>query len=121
MQLITQIKNLLSMFSVKNYILFAAVIILLILIISLIYLLKNSKYEENDTVKLKKMTEKIIKEHKPTKTNFTEFEKEQEEKSIISYQELVDSNKDLKINYIEETNVDGLIIKKVDSSELFTE
>ena len=46
------------------------------------------------------------------------YEKEQEEKAIISYDELIKTNSNLKINYQEETETDGLTVKKVDLDNL---
>ena len=71
--------------------------------------------EELDLVSLTK--ELDDKHMKPLTLN--DYEKEQEEKAIISYDELL-KTKDLTedINYIEEKNLDGLTVKAVDTQYL---
>ena len=51
----------------------------------------------------------------------TEYEKEQEEKAIISYEELVNSIKKKKINYEDEKNDKDVSIKKIDLDNLISE
>ena len=48
------------------------------------------------------------------------YEKEQEEKAIISYDELINTASNLKINYQEEIETDGLTVKKIDLENLTT-
>ncbi len=82
-----------------DFILYFAILILLILIVSLIYLLKTTSIEEElepedlDEELDLKATIKKLETEKPATVDLTEYEKEQEEKAIISYEELVGSIK----------------------------
>lgn len=48
----------------------------------------------------------------------SKYEKEQEEKAIISYDELIKTNTALKINYTEESVDEGITVKKVDMENI---
>lgn len=50
----------------------------------------------------------------------TVYETEQEEKAIISYEELLEHTGKMKINYAEETETDGISVKKVDLDNIAT-
>lgn len=108
-----------SSLSVIDYLFFGAVVLLLILVTCLLYIMKSSDSSEYN--ELEAITKAIQRDYKPQKIEFSDFEKEQEENAIISYRELLNSTKNYEINYIEEKNVDGLCIKKVNSSDIFVE
>lgn len=120
MNLFEQIIFFCKTLSADDYIFFFAVVVLVILIVSLIYLLKAENAKENIN-ELELITKKIENEYKPQKIEFSDFEKEQEEEAIISYEELLKNNKKMDINYETETIVDGLTIQKVDNEEMFFE
>ena len=104
---------------------FFAVLILMILVITLIYFININKNELKDNKHLEETTEmKIVKELKenmkksePT-INFTNYEKDQEDKAIISYDELLHKNTNYALNYEKEEMHDDLLVKKVDLENL---
>lgn len=104
---------------------FFAVLILMILVITLIYFININKNELKDNKHLEETAEmKIVKELKenmkksePT-INFTNYEKDQEDKAIISYDELLHKNTNYALNYEKEEMHDDLLVKKVDLENL---
>lgn len=107
-----------------DYVFFFTVIFLLILIVSLIYFIRINEdmiQEEekiNDPDNLRAIASSIKTEAKPI--TFTSYEKEQEEKAIISYEELLSNTGEFKLNYIDEEPKSDLSVKKVDLSNLIT-
>lgn len=130
-----------------DFVFFLAVLALIILIVTLIYFIKINDPEEevkNDIVKisdivneepisiapliedetekeelldLKAITEAL--EQRDTRIiDMTEYEEEQEQRAIISYDELIEKTNNLKINYEEEQTLGDLTIKKVDLENL---
>ncbi len=112
-----------------NYIdllLYIAILVLLILVVSLIYIIKTSEEEivdsnnEETDIDLKEVVNNIIttQESVPTST-FTSYEKDQEEKAIISYEELLAKSKMGNINYNEEEILDDeILVKKIDLNNI---
>ena len=123
--MVAYILSFLSNLAFIDYIFFFTIIFLIILIVSLIYFIRINKDEEeppkkvSDPDNLKAISEAIKVESKPI--NFTSYEKEQEEKAIISYDELVSSHGDYELNYSNEEQNDGVSIKKVDLDNLVKE
>lgn len=109
-----------------DYVLYFAILILIILVTSLIYLLKTTNIDEEDFCyeedgfDIKNAVEELS-QSKPQNINLTDYEKEQEEKAIISYQELVNSIKKNKINYEEEITNESVKIRKVNLDDLISE
>lgn len=70
---------------------------------------------QNDFLELQDITRELEQAPKQKKVNMTAYEAEQEEKAIISYDELI-SKKDEIIKYDESTNntLDDIMIRKVD-------
>jgi hypothetical protein len=125
-----------------DYILYFAVLILIVLIISLIYVMKlndeepeltqeenkpndfkpikqdDNPIEENEIIDLREIVNTI--DEKPTPViDMTAFEAEQEEKAIISYDELLTNVKNHPINYDKEELVDDAIkVKKINIDNL---
>lgn len=67
---------------------------------------------------LKEITE-ALENAEPSTVNLNKYEEEQEEKAIISYEELLKRKNDFAINYSEEENLDDdLTVKKVDLDNL---
>ncbi len=113
---------------------FMAVLVLMLLIITLIYFVKEGKDEDieammeeeeekedivnKDKFDLQEVMEAL--ENAPASTvNLNQYEEEQEEKAIISYEELLKHKNDFALNYSEEENIDDdLTIKKVDLDNL---
>ncbi len=116
-----------------DIIFFFAVLVLMLLIITLIYFIKENNeddLEENTPLSklsssqdeistLKEITEALSEAEEPAPINFSKYEEEQEEKAIISYEELLNHKNDFALNYSEEENIaDDLTVKKVDLDHL---
>ena len=106
-----------------DYIFFFTVIFLMVLIISLIYFIKiNGKVINDSTVKNSDDLQEIataLKDLKPI--SFTPFEKEEEEKAIISYDELLSNTGQFELNYSNEEKNGDVLIKKVDLNNLIND
>ena len=112
-----------------DVIFFFAVLVLMLLIITLIYFIRENKEIENDDFQggsknnneveeLKAITE-ALENAEPSAINLNNYEEEQEQKAIISYDELLKHKNDFALNYTEEENIDDeLSIKKVDLDNL---
>lgn len=79
---------------------------------------EDSELEEPELIDLKTLTKKLEEEQNTERVNFTEYEKDQEEKAIISYDELLKKKNKYAINYEKEELIDDLLIKKVDLNDL---
>ena len=106
-----------------DIIFFFAVLILMILIVTLIYFIKiNNETEEKDLEETQEMN--IAKELRDSMKNseptikFTDYEKDQEDKAIISYDELLNKGNNYELNYEKEEMHDDLSVKKVDLDNL---
>lgn len=114
--------------------LFIIVILSLIcLVIILLYKVNsNIEYERKqleshnvvtNDLDLRSISQEIEAADKPVSIELTDYEKEQEEKAIISYDELLENTGSFKINYEEYNNgesfeEEGLSVKKVDMSNI---
>lgn len=76
--------------------------------------------EEGELLDLQALT-KQLEENKGMNIDLTAYEKEQEERAIISYDELLSKTNNSKINYEEEERIDDITIKKVDLANLISE
>lgn len=134
MQIFSDIINFIKTLSFVDIVFFFAVLALMLLIITLIYFLRennDSDIEVNKSpdkkelssdeaalLSLKELTE-ALENAEPKEVNLNRYEEEQEEKAIISYEELLNRKNDFAINYSEEENIDEeLTIKKVDLDNL---
>lgn len=104
----------------------------MLLIITLIYFIRENEDEEigsdSQNINATKLDEEILslketiealEQAEPPAVNLSKYEEEQEEKAIISYEELLKRKQDFAINYSEEENIDDeLTIKKVDLDNL---
>ena len=120
------ILNLLKSITFIDYVFFFTIIFLIILVVCLIYFIRiNGKIIESDNLlddpdSLKALASQI--ESTPAKPiEFTSYEKEQEEKAIISYDELLSNTGEYQINYLNEEKKDDLTVKKVDLDHLRSE
>lgn len=111
-----------------DYVLFFTVIFLLILIVSLIYFIKvneddmKSEIQLNDPDNLKQIAS-LMEKSTPKPVEFTSYEREQEDKAIISYDELLESTGEFSLNYLDEDekNIDkDISVKKVDLNNIMT-
>ena len=74
--------------------------------------------EEGELLDLESLTKKLKAEENCERINCTEYEKDQEEKAIISYEELLKKHNRYAINYEKEEVIDDLIVKKVNLNDL---
>ena len=75
--------------------------------------------EEGELLDLESLTEKLkAEEESGERISCTEYEKDQEEKAIISYEELLQKKNKYAINYEKEDVRDYLIVKKVNLNDL---
>lgn len=127
----TDIWQIISSLSFIDYILYFSVVTLIILIVSLIYVIETEKLEEkeitkeqineeytmnkevNEEIDLQNIVNTIDENPKPL-VDMTAYEEEQENKAIISYDELLSEIKQNEINYTKEEMVDDVIpVKKI--------
>ena len=115
-----------------------SLIALVVLIVTLIYIIKMNKEEEIELLEQEDIIDEVkeekedneeldlasiskeIDESKTKPITLNDYEREQEEKAIISYDELI-KTKEIpleEINYKNEEDIDGLTIKTVDLEEL---
>lgn len=141
MQIFSDTINFIRSLSYIDIVFFLAVLALMLLIITLIYFINENKEEKTkviDSIKeeitskieepkkdntnlldLKSITEALEAAEESENHNLVKYEEEQEEKAIISYDELIKHKNDFGINYSEEESIDDdLTIKKVDLDNL---
>lgn len=124
MKFLNNIGSFLLALRLVDIIFFLSVLILMILVVTLIYFIKINKdedekkdMEETAEMKIVKELKESMKNNEPT-INITNYEKDQEDKAIISYDELLNKNKNYGINYEKEETYDDLTVKKVDLDNL---
>lgn len=121
--LVIDVVSFLKTLTFIDYVLYFAILILIILVASLIYLLKTTNIDEEDfeydeEFDIKSTVEELS-QTKSQNINLTDYEKEQEEKAIISYEELVNTIKKNEINYEEENTPNKDVkIRKIDLDNL---
>ena len=133
--------------SLIDFVFFAAVIALIVLVVTLIYFIKinNEKEEIDKKDDSKKNNTEIVKAPLPMfddpeegelydlesisrelerrneqAISLTDYEEEQEQKAIISYDELIEKAGNYKLNYEDEKKSGDVIIKKVDLDNVAT-
>ncbi len=130
MNFLTDMWNILTSLSFIDYILYFAVIVLIMLIVSLIYVIKEEQDEKMTEEENKNQFDFPLQEDLDLQTivntidekpepliDMTAYEEEQEKKAIISYDELINSTKNV-INYDKEEMVDDLIpVKRISLNE----
>lgn len=137
MQIFIDIMEFIKTLSLVDIAFFFAVVVLMLLIITLIYFIKENNEEDIEIkdvvanpslsatteessaiIDLKEITKALENAEAPA-INLNSYEEEQEEKAIISYDELLKRKNDFAINYSEEESIDeDLSIKKVDLGNL---
>lgn len=131
MQAISDIISFIKTLTFVDIVFFFAVLALMLLVITLIYFIKENSEEvditplkkedtkeNNELDSLKAITE-ALENAEPSAINLNNYEEEQEEKAIISYEELLKRKNDFALNYSEEESIDeDLTIKKVDLDNL---
>ena len=113
--------NFIGQLSIIEMISLIALLTFIILIISVIYMYRLSTFEideeeseVNDMMDLKEITKQIEESSKEVNVTLTPYEQEQEEKAIISYDELIKNSNSMRINYKEEDDASGVLVKKID-------
>ena len=129
MKLINDIIAILSSLSFVDYILYFSVLALLILTFALIYVLKSE--DEDQSVGSEDMKENdidlkyiasTIKEKPEPLEDMTAYEEEQEQKAIISYDELLKESNKKQLQYDKVELVDNLIpTKKISLADMIKE
>lgn len=74
--------------------------------------------EEEALLDLESLTKKLQNEQNQKEVSITAYEKDQEEKAIISYDELLKKRNKYAINYEKEEVFDDLVVKKVNLHDL---
>lgn len=122
-QLFQDIFNFIKSLNYIDLLLYFAVLFLVILIVSLIYIIKTTDDEEENVVQspiskeedmnIQEVIDSIESAESP-RLECTNYEEEQEEKAIISYDELIQRKKPDVINYDEEEVIDDEVtVKKI--------
>lgn len=124
MKLFSDIWEFLKSLNFVDIVFFFAVLILMVLVVTLIYFIKINNEEELKNEKEETAEMKIVREiqenigkEEPT-VNFTDYEKDQEDKAIISYDELLHKKNNYSLNYEKEEYSDDVSIKKVNLDDL---
>lgn len=120
MRIFSDIGDFFSSLSFIDIVFFFLVMILIILVVTLIYFIRINEDEKKD--KLEETAEmKIVKELKESMDkensvviNLSDYEKDQEDKAIISYDELLNKSNRYGLNYEKEELHDDVTVKKVD-------
>ena len=106
---------------VHDLLLILVVISLIIISVTMVYLVyfqKNQVKKDNDqnsdNLDLRELSKKLENLPKNTTMNLTDFEKDQEEKAIISYDELLDNKNNVSIGYEKSELKDNIEVKKID-------
>lgn len=133
MKIFTDILNFLKSLAFVDYVFFFAVLVLMILVITLFYFIKinddvlesdkkekKPKEETQEMQIVKEINEALASEEPRPNIDFTDYEKDQEEKAIISYDELLKQDNNYEINYEKEEYLDDLSVKKFDLDHLVT-
>ncbi len=118
--------------NIANSDLFVFIIIIFLLVVSMmmVYLVysqnkqlteelmlrdkKNREAKDNKELDLRELTKELEQAPKEKNIELTNYEAEQEEKAIISYEELINANQNQSINYSDLDEVDNIVVKKVD-------
>lgn len=130
MKLINDIIAILTNLSFIDYILYFSVLALLILVVALIYVLKSDdietnmgsdKMNEEKEIDLQYIANTIATKPEPI-VDMTHYEEEQEQKAIISYDELIAKSNNNHLKYDEEKLIDNIIpTKKINLSDMINE
>jgi hypothetical protein len=107
--------------SMGDYFFFIGTFLLIVLFIYILYLIKCSDVEEkpaskSDSFDIEAACKAIEKDYKPETIKLTNYEEEQENNAIISYEELIKNKDKVSVNYDDEYKFDipELSVKKID-------
>jgi len=119
----TIFNDFLETFFNPNAVILVLVVFLIIMTVIVISLIKNNRIEDEEEQKepfdLKILTEKLENRDVDDRIILTsKYEEEQEQKAIISYDELLKNASSMEINCEEEQNLaDELTVKKIDTEK----
>ena len=110
--------------SMGDYIFFIGTFIILLAFLYVLYLMNRDDdmgvlYNSDDITSIESIKETIEREYKPGNIELTDYEKEQEENAIISYEELIKSKDKYAVSYDEEykAETDEISIRKISVDE----
>ena len=110
--------------SMGDYIFFIGTFIILLAFLYVLYLMNRDDdmgvlYNSDDITSIESIKEIIEREYKPGNIELTDYEKEQEENAIISYEELIKSKDKYAVYYDEEykAETDEISIRKISVDE----
>lgn len=113
-----------SNLTLVDYLFFFSVLLFLILIIGLIYFIKINQIGSSEDKPKQSVTSEppidlgaiktALASQSEEPVALTDYEKEQEQKAIISYDELLQKNECEKLNYESDEIIDEIHVKKVD-------
>ena len=98
--------------SMGDYLFFIGTFIIILSFIYVLYLILKDNNQNEDIDYLKDITKSLENNYKPDYKNITEYEKEQEESAIISYEELI-KNKNTNTYEEEFISNDEVMVKKI--------
>lgn len=120
MKIFTDIGDFFSSLTFIDIVFFFLVLILIILVVTLIYFIKINEDQKSDNLEetaemkiVKEINENMNKEDSVV-INLSDYEKDQEDKAIISYDELLSKSNKYGLNYEKEELHDDVSVKKVD-------
>ncbi len=115
---------LLNLINNKDILLFLSVIALIVISIMMVYLVYsqniqlNKQLDKKDNKKeideLRELSKELEHINRNNNINMTKYEEEQEQKAIISYDELIKNKNRVSIGYENEELVNNVEIKKID-------
>ncbi len=118
--------NILENITNKDFLLFILIIFLIfssMLMVYLVYsqnkqltkeLIKDKKDNNKEIQELKELSKSLENLPKNDNIELTDYEMEQEEKAIISYDELLNTRNNVSINYLDSKVEDDVLVKQVD-------
>lgn len=125
--IISNLKQVLSLLTLTDYVFLGLIIFLIIMLVTILFVYRNSdetlawanEKPTNDAADIMEIAAALEKCNEQLNIDLTPYESREEEASIISYDELVNSYQNKSINYIDESNED-LVIKKIDLENTIT-
>ena len=108
--------------SMGDYIFLGCTFLILVAFVYVIYLMKKDEEKsmiKNEMNDLENIKNTIEREYKPETVVLTDYEKEQEENAIISYDELINNKNKVNISYDEdyEADTEEVLVKKINITE----
>lgn len=124
MKIFSDVLNFVKALRFVDVVFFLAVIVLIALMVTLLYFIRindekdtkeKAKEERLETTREMQIVEELKKNapEEPNTIKFTDYEKDQEDKAIISYDELLNKGTNSKISYESERTDEDISIKKI--------